>query len=289
MERFAAGDRNARAPAAGPHELRTMAVRFNEMADELSRQREAQMAFLAGVAHDLRNPLSPLRMSTVLLAEAVRFDPNGNASGLLRVIARQVEQLDRMIGDLLDVSRIEAGRLELRTENVDVRQVSADVVELFRPVTPQHQLRLCCPDGPVWITCDPLRVQQVLANLVSNGIKYSPDGGVLTVTAERDGAHAAISVRDSGPGIPADDQRRLFEPFRRTARAAESQVPGVGLGLFISRRIAEAHGGTLVVHSTQGQGATFTVRLPISTGHEAETSSQMSPVAWPSGPQGGGG
>lgn len=271
MERFAAGDRRARATAAGPHELRTMAERFNDMADELSRQREAQMAFLAGIAHDLRNPLSPLKTSTVLLAEAARSRTNEDTGGLLRVIARQVEQLDRMIGDLLEVSRIEAGRLELRLEKVDLLQMAADVIELFRPAAPRHQVRLRCPDGVVWLTCDPVRIQQVLNNLVSNAIKYSPEGGTITVTAEQNATEASISVRDSGPGIPPDDQLRLFEPFHRAKRAAESNIPGVGLGLFVSRRIVEAHGGMLVVHSAEGQGATFTIRLPMSAKRQGST------------------
>ena len=270
MERFAAGERCARARPGGPRELEAMAERFNEMADELSRQKEAQMTFLAGIAHDLRNPLSPLKTCAVLLADGAASSTGYDTAGLARIIGRQVDQLDQIVGDLAEVSYMEAGHLELRLEKVDMLQVAGDVMELFRPVAPRHQLRLHSPQGTVWLTCDPVRVQRVLNNLVRNAIKYSPDGGAVTVTLDQDGAHVAISVSDSGPGIPLRDQPRLFEPFHRAPRAVKSDIPGAGLGLFISRGIVEAHGGTLVVNSGQGQGSTFVMRFPVSVkGQEA--------------------
>jgi signal transduction histidine kinase len=279
MERFAAGDRCARARPAGPCELGAMAERFNEMADELSRQKEAQMAFLAGIAHDLRNPLSPLKICAALLADAAPSFAGHDRSGLVRVIGRQVEQLDRMIGDLVEVSYMEAGHVELRLAKVDMLQVAGDVIELFRPVAPRHQMRLHSPQPTVWLTCDPVRVQRVLNNLVSNAIKYSPDGGAVTLALEQDGVDVAISVRDSGPGIPLRDQRRLFEPFHRAPRAVKSNIPGVGLGLYVSRRLVEAHGGSLVVNSAEGQGTTFTIRLPVLVNGQEAIEQRSSPIA----------
>jgi two-component system sensor histidine kinase MtrB len=165
IEEFAHGNTNARAPERGPTELRMIAAQFNAMADSLARQRENQLAFLAGVAHDLRNPLSVLKLATMTTSPE-----------RVPIMKRQVDYLDRMVGDLLDASRIEAGQLELRPQQEDARALVCEVYELFRDLSPAHQLSMNVPDGPVMLYCDALRIEQVLNNLVSNAIKYSPQG-----------------------------------------------------------------------------------------------------------------
>jgi two-component system, OmpR family, sensor histidine kinase MtrB len=250
MRDFARGDRNARAPEIGPTELRIIASQFNGMADSLARQRENQLAFLAGVAHDLRNPLSVLKLATMT-----------NAPDRLQIMKRQVDYLDRMIGDLLDASRIEAGQLELRPEQEDARTLIREVYDLFRDLSPKHQLSISLPDQPVMLYCDALRIEQVLNNLVSNAIKYSPKGGPVEITLQDSDSEAVICVTDYGLGIPSDQRHHIFEPFRR-ARVTKDHIPGLGLGLSVARRIVEAHQGQLEVFSELGKGSTFSVRLP---------------------------
>jgi two-component system, OmpR family, sensor histidine kinase MtrB len=272
MQLFATGDRAWRARPRGPAELREMAHRFNDMADELARQRAAQLAFLAGIAHDLRNPLMPLRIATTLLADPTRTE--GRAD-VVQIVSRQVDHLERMIGDLLETSRVEAGHVDLRLENVDAGSLAAEVLAPFRSAAPTHVFELTMPERPVIVHCDPLRVMQVLNNLVSNAVKYSPEGGLVRISLRSEAGDALLSVEDEGIGISTDEQARLFEPFRRSGRAKASAIPGVGLGLFVARRIVEAHNGRLDVHSRPGAGSTFFVRLPLTHDTPGETSSSL--------------
>lgn len=262
MDRFAGGDLDARATEAGPAELREMAHRFNDMAAALAAQREAQIAFAGGVAHDLRNPLSALKMAAALVRQDDTIPPEPQVRRALDVINRQIKRMDRMVGDFLDMASIEAGRLELRAEEQDARDLVRRVVELFESTSAKHDLNVCMPESAVPLRCDPLRIEQVVTNLISNAIKYSPEGGAVDVSLRRVGQETIIEVHDHGLGISQDDQRRLFEPFRRLGLSREA-IPGVGLGLFIVRRIVEAHGGRIDVESAVGQGSTFRVILPI--------------------------
>jgi signal transduction histidine kinase len=283
MARFAGGDGRARAAADGPAELREMAERFNEMAEVLDRQRRAQMAFLAGVAHDLRTPLGALKLATGRFAPGRAAPSEDQVRQAAVLVARQVERLDRMVGDLLDVARAESGALELKTGEHDLRALAAESVDLLRATAPERALRLEAPDCPVTVRCDPVRIGQVLTNLLANALKYSPSGGeVEVVVAERAGA-AEVSVSDRGVGISREEQQRIFEPFQRSRGAAASDIPGVGLGLFVTRRIVEAHGGSIAIESAEGLGSTFTVRLPAAGSPApafAEQGSVGAPPAW---------
>jgi two-component system, OmpR family, sensor histidine kinase MtrB len=261
MQRFAEGDKTARAAVMGARELRGIAVRFNEMASALERQHENQIAFLGGVVHDLRNPLSVLKLSTAAL-DPSRPTPNAEVvQKTLGKVKRQVERLERMLEDLLDAAQIEGGHLELRVAPSDVKELCREVVETFRESAPQREIRLSAPNGSVSVVCDPLRIGQVLTNLVSNAIKYSPAGGMIQLTVKPGEREVMIGVTDQGIGIPESDRARIFEPFRRVG-ASRGLVPGAGMGLFVARRIVEAHGGRIEVTSALGDGATFRVYLP---------------------------
>jgi signal transduction histidine kinase len=257
MERFARGERAVRATEEGPTEVRQMGVRFNEMASALERQRAAQIAFLGGVAHDLRNPLSTVRMSV----ESIPPDPQ--LARPLAILKRQVARLDRMIGDFLDMSSIESGRLELRLARRDARELVQNTVEQFQATSPGRQIELSLPGEEIALLCDGLRIEQVTANLVSNALKYSPADAPVRVSLERADGEARLVVADHGLGIAEDDQRRLFEPFQRVGLSAEA-IPGVGLGLFVVRQIVEGHGGRLSLTSAPGRGSTFRVHLPLA-------------------------
>lgn len=262
MQRFGSGAKDARAPERGAPELREMARRFNEMASSLAHQHERQMVFLAGVAHDLRNPLSALKMSTAVVAPDRPLPSEEHLRRALGIVGRQVDRLERMLSDFLDTARIEAGQLELRIVPSDAGELARGVVDFFRFTSETHELRLEAASEPLGFKCDPARVEQVLNNLVSNAIKYSPGGGDVRIHVRRERAHVLFSVSDQGIGIPLDEQAHLFEPFRRV-RASASAIPGMGLGLYVSQRIAEAHGGRIEVTSAPGEGSTFTLRLPI--------------------------
>lgn len=264
MERFGQGDRSARARETGPAELRHMSQRFNEMAAALAAQRQAQLAFLGGVAHDLRNPLSALRMSLATVRPDRPLPAEPRLRRTLEMVGRQIVRLERMVDDFLDMAMIEAGELHLTLEPHDARELVQDVVDLLEGSAPGHRLDVRFPSGPIPLRCDGMRIEQVLLNLVGNAIKYSPAGTVVAITAEKDGAGAVLRVSDQGIGISVEDQRRLFAPFRRVGPAGQF-VPGAGLGLFVVRRIVEAHGGRVEVESRLGQGSCFSVHLPAAS------------------------
>ncbi|RKH72068.1 sensor histidine kinase [Corallococcus aberystwythensis] len=258
MSGFGRGGRELRAPEEGPLEIRDMARTFNEMADSLTHQQEQQLAFLAGVAHDLRNPLSALKLSTALTGRG-EVTPE-RMQRTLALVRRQVARLDQMVGDLLDATRIEAGKLELQPEVRDTRELARSVVELYQSGDSGHTLDLVLPDTAVLVRADPSRLEQVLNNLVSNAIKYSPAGSRVEVSVRGDGEHAVVAVADQGIGMSTEDLKGLFVPFQRAGNAKQ-RAPGVGLGLSVSRRIIEAHGGRIEVESQPGQGSVFRVHL----------------------------
>ncbi|MCO5168968.1 MAG: HAMP domain-containing histidine kinase [Planctomycetes bacterium] len=263
IRRYGAGDRDARAPEEGASEVREIARTFNEMAAALGRRREEQLAFLGGVAHDLRNPLTPLKLAASAAGADVTPE---RARRTLGLVGRQVERLERMIGDLLETARIEAGHLELRAADHDAGALLDDVARLHAAAG-THELVASGPTGPLPVRCDALRVEQVLNNLVSNAMKYSPPGSRVELSLGREGDEAVFAVRDHGVGIPPEELGRIFEPFRRGARVRGAAIPGVGLGLCVARRIVEAHGGRIEVESARGLGSTFRVRLPLAAAH----------------------
>lgn len=264
MERFGHGDHDARAAERGPRELREMCRRFNEMASSIAAQRHAQMAFLGGVAHDLRNPLSTLQMAVALLLanRTVALDPHARQA--VERISRQLKRMNRMLGDFLDGAKIEAGVLDLRVELHDARELVEEIVGLFEGISARHALTMELPDEPAMIFCDRLRVEQVLINLISNAIKYSPEGGIVNVALEIGVSEVELRVTDHGVGISDASVEGLFEPFRRAGVSSET-VPGVGLGLYVVRKIVEAHQGRIAVESTPGRGSTFRVFLPLDS------------------------
>jgi signal transduction histidine kinase len=242
---------------------------FNDMAISLSQQRKAQLTFLAGVAHDLKNPLSTLKTGMYTLEHEASEVRRGNTRATLD---RQVDLLNRMVDDLLDATRIEAGQLELRWATFDLRRLVNDVVRLYVPTAPEHQITSRIPDEPVMVEADGLRIEQVLRNLVSNAIKFSPYGGSVEVALERGSNEVALSVSDRGIGIPRDEHTSIFLPFRRRDL---NVAPGAGLGLSVVRRIVSAHGGSIDVESEPGAGSTFRVRLPLARNNARGTAADV--------------
>lgn len=261
MDHFGHGDRRVRARVEGPAELREITRRFNEMAVALAAQQETQRAFIGGVAHDLRTPLGILLAQLQVVSPDRPLPAEPLVRQSLEMVRRQVMRLDRMLQDLVTFTGMDVGAFRLELEPYDLVALVRGVAELFEGYSRRHPVELAVPNQPLVLRIDKLRMEQVVTNLVSNAIKYSPDGGRVTVELRRDGGSAMLSVIDDGVGISPEDQRRLFEPFSRLDNA--NGVAGSGLGLYVVRQIVEAHHGTIGVDSTPGRGATFRVRLPI--------------------------
>ena len=230
---------------------------------ELRELADAKDRFLSIASHELRSPITSLRATTSLL----QLDPNAltdesRRAVLLSRIQRQIDRLSTLVERLLDTTRLNAGELPLELADADLTALCQDAVEHARLTDPEHTYAL---DAPAAIPghWDAARIEQVLTNLLSNACRYSPLRSEILVRARLvDSAHAAVDVIDHGPGIAADQHERLFTPFFRGA-AASRHKGGLGLGLYITREIVRRHGGAVAISSPPGQGATFTVTLPL--------------------------
>jgi signal transduction histidine kinase len=218
--------------------------------------------FLSIASHELRTPLTALQLQVQLLRRMVKGDdrPADDARRLIDGVERQVKRLGRLTSDLLDVSRISAGRFELDTSRFDLGILVQDVVERFRDELHAAGTSVALNlTGPVFGTWDRHRLDQVVANLLSNALKYG-GGAPIHIAVHADGDIARLTVSDLGPGIAEEHLERIFDRFERVETA--DKTAGLGLGLFIAREIVEAHGGTIRASSVPGQGATFVVEIP---------------------------
>ena len=228
--------------------------------EEASRQKDR---FLAMLAHELRNPLAPIRNALQLLR---LVEPGSEpADRALAIMDRQLDHLVRLVDDLMDVSRITRGRIEMRKEPVDLGSIVLSAVETSRPALEdgRHQFTLSLPAEPVVVHADFVRLAQVIANLLNNAAKYTDTGGRISLAAERDGSEAVVRVRDNGIGIAAETMPRLFEMFAQAEESVGRSRGGLGIGLALSRSLVELHGGRIEARSPgRGQGSEFIVRLP---------------------------
>jgi PAS domain S-box-containing protein len=220
--------------------------------------------FLATLAHELRNPLAPIRNAVQLLKYANPVDEKVRMSR--EIIERQVHHMVRLVDDLMDVSRITIGQVSLRNERVSLRRILDDAVEAATPAIDagKHRLVIEIPDDVPLIEGDPTRLSQVFLNLLDNAAKYTPMNGTITLSAATRGDKIAISVRDSGIGIPADMQSRVFELFTRVHPSDRIKTSGLGIGLSLARKLIELHGGQIEVRSEGvSKGSEFIVTLPV--------------------------
>jgi signal transduction histidine kinase len=227
--------------------------------------------FLSLVSHELRTPLTSIRgyLDLVLDEEAGELNPEQRR--FLKAVERNSGRLLRLVGDLLFVAQADAGRLTLERAKVDVAALAADCVEAARPVADQRSIELQLAVEPVpALVGDRGRLAQVLDNLVSNALKFTPEGGRVEVRTSVTDDYVRLEVEDSGIGIPAEEQPRLFERFFRAASATEQAIPGTGLGLAIVKAIVEAHAGRIEVVSAPGKGTTVLVELPLREAQSAE-------------------
>jgi PAS domain S-box-containing protein len=227
--------------------------------------------FLATLAHELRNPLSPVRYALELWPR-VQND-KCEMEHLRLVMRRQVQQMTRLIDDLMDVARITHGQIVLRKQQVDVGTLIARAVEENQPLFDDcgHQLTVATSAEPIIVDGDVARLTQVFANLLNNAAKYTPSHGTIHVCAAVEGDHVSIRVRDNGPGIPPQMLSTIFEMFQQVDKSLERSHGGLGIGLTLVKQLVELHGGTVEAHSDpQGKGSEFIVRLPLATGPRRE-------------------
>jgi PAS domain S-box-containing protein len=257
-----------RAEAALARARDELEVRVRERTAELLQLKDAAEAadrtkseFLNIAAHELRTPLTSLNL---VLTQARRHLDKGEPVSDVTLVSRMeryTHRLNRLAGDLLDASRLERGQLHIRPRPVDLRALVADVADDFRHQHPQRPLDVALTEGVAWVDADRDRIEQVLANLLDNAMKYTPrEARVAVRLAQWDGTFR-VSVTDEGPGISPEERERLFQRFHRLSSSLHQ--PGLGLGLYISREIMTSHGGTLGVSSTPGlPGITFFFELP---------------------------
>lgn len=232
-------------------------------ADEMLARRDD---FLGMVSHDLRNELSGIALSAAQIVGTISDDEAGrrvfrSATNIQRITLR----MSRLIGDLLDVVSIQVGKFTIVSENLDACKAVADAVESFRPIAAAKDIRLegDTQHDAIPACFDYQRILQVLGNLLTNALKFSSQGGRVTVRAESIGNEIRFSVADEGPGIPADLAQTIFDRFSQGKRLDRK---GLGLGLYIAKRIVEAHGGKIWVESELGRGSTFCFTVPVSRG-----------------------
>ncbi|MBI2940428.1 MAG: HAMP domain-containing histidine kinase [Chloroflexi bacterium] len=255
---WARAERRAQALAA---ERARLYEQEQQRAAELRESHARLLEFFSMVAHDLRAPLTTISGFSQMLPRYEAL-PSEQRERLARSVQSSVRQIVRLSSDLLDASRIGAGRFEISKEPCDLMAVTREVVEQRRPAAPCHHLILEATGEGIESHCDPDRIAQVIGNLVDNAIKYSPQGGTVRVVVERVGGRARIAVSDQGIGIAPGDIPRLFQPYVRLRGTTGAK--GLGLGLYIVKGIVEAHGGAIDVQSQPGQGSTFTIDLPLT-------------------------
>jgi PAS domain S-box-containing protein len=244
--------------------VRANVVVARDVTSELEAE-ELKADFIATVSHELRTPLTPLKgFASALLQGTVADTPEARQE-YYRIMLNHANRLERLITDLLDVARMESGAPPVTMEAVEVTALLAEQTQEFAQAQPTHRIRLRAPGLPLLVRADPFRLQQVVANLLSNALKYSPEGTDVEVVLETMDGCAVVSVRDQGPGIAVAEQSRVFDRFYRLDNGSTRETGGTGLGLYIAKRFVEAMSGRLWLDSMPGKGSAFSFSLPLAT------------------------
>ncbi len=245
-------------------EQRRAEEQLRRLAADLSESDHRKDEFLAMLAHELRNPLAPIRNAL----QIVQLSAGNEAAvqSASETMDRQIRHMVRLVDDLLDVSRISRGKIDLRQERVELASIIHQAVESSRPAitSGQHQLTVTLPPQPVYLEADPVRLAQVFSNLLNNASKYSDPNGRISITVEQQDGEVAVSVKDTGVGISSDMLPKIFEMFTQVDTSLERSQGGLGIGLTLVERLVEMHGGSVSARSEgPGRGSEFVVRLPI--------------------------
>ena len=263
IQKMGHGDLSVRAKVRSSGELRTLAENYNAMAEQLESMDRSRSQFVSNASHELKTPLTTMK----ILLENVLYQPEmpeDMRAEFLGDMNHEIDRLSNVVGDLLTLTRMDSNRLEMKRTRLNL---SETVQETIRLLTPQAEkrgqdLRLRVTPNVV-MNGDRSKLEQIVYNLTENALKYTPDGGQITVSLQARGRSAVFSVQDNGVGIPEEDQAHIFERFYRVDKARSRDTGGTGLGLSIVRQLVTMHGGTITVQSKPGQGSTFTVQLPL--------------------------
>ncbi len=262
------------------HEQKQISNELRDIAAQLSEADQRKNNFLAMLAHELRNPLAPI--SNALRTVQLFPEDQTTVQSASRVMERQVRQIVRLVDDLLDVSRISHGKIELRRECVELGQIVQMAVETSRPAidAARHQLTVTLPSASVFLDADPVRLAQSFSNLLNNASKYSDPGGHIELTATCEGSEVLVSVKDTGIGIAPDRLNSIFELFTQVDQSQERSHGGLGIGLTLVQQLIGLHGGSVrALSEGAGQGSEFVVRLPIITERSAEVHAELADAA----------
>ncbi len=243
---------------------KTLAITVYRDVTELRRLEQAKGEYISIISHDLRTPLTALMGFVQLLGMQLAKKGLGREAGIAEKALESARKMNSMIQDLADSARLESGKLELAKEPTNLNSLVKDIVERAGPPEDQHRLQVETTEGIPKLSLDPNRFERALVNLISNALKYSPADRPVVVRVERRDGEAIVSVIDQGAGIPPEEVSHLFERYYRTKKTRKTE--GLGLGLYITRQIVDAHGGRVWVESEQGKGSKFRVAVPLSIG-----------------------
>jgi two-component system OmpR family sensor kinase/two-component system sensor histidine kinase BaeS len=259
---MAQGDLSQRVAVRGKDEIAELGHTFNQMAGSLQQAEEARRAMTADIAHELRTPLAVQRANLEALQDGIYPLTAEN----LQPVLEQNRMLTRLVDDLRTLAMADAGQLTLERTPADLSELVRQVIERFQPQADRQAVRLelSKPGKTPLVSVDAIRVEQILTNLLSNGLRYTPQGGTIWVNVQGKGAEVMVTVHDSGPGIPEESLPFVFERFYRADKARARAEGGSGLGLAIARQLAQAHGGELTAENAPQGGAVFTLSLPVA-------------------------
>ncbi len=246
-------------------ERRRLASELRERTSELAQSERRKTEFIATLAHEMRNPLAPLRAALHLMRKAT--DNATSMAQLRETMERQLEQLVKLVDNLLDIARLTTGRMALKKESVALQEILLLAVEASEPLraTNRNPLTVEVPAGPLYLHADPTRLTQVFTNILNNAAQYSAAGGPITLRVENDQSTVRIGISDRGVGIAQEALNRIFDMFTRVGRESTRPRPGLGVGLNLARRLVEMHDGQLVASSEGlGRGSHFLITLPIA-------------------------
>ena len=263
IEKMGKGDLSVRVKVRGSGEMRHLAESYNAMAEQLESLDRSRNQFVSNASHELKTPLATMKILLESLIYQPDMPPELRAE-FMQDMDHEIDRLTGIITDLLTLTQMDSRQMELHPEAVNLSELTEETLRLLQPAAEKRGQTLTCRvvDG-CRLMADRSKLGQVIYNLTENGLKYTPDGGSVTVTLTVEGRFAVLTVQDNGVGIPKEDQAHIFDRFYRVDKARSRETGGTGLGLSIVRQLVTLHRGTVSVDSAPGKGSTFTVRLPM--------------------------
>ncbi len=263
LQKMGHGDLSVRVPVKGSGELREMAISYNTMAEQLESLDKSRNQFVSNASHELKTPLTTMK----ILLESLIYQPDMPQelrTEFMQDMDHEIDRLSGIVTDLLTLTRMDDHKMELHLADTDISQLTEENLRLLMPMAEKRKQTLHADIVPgIMAEVDSAKMSQVFYNLIENALKYTPDGGEVTVSLVRDGENLLWRVRDNGVGIPEEDLPHIFERFYRVDKARSRDTGGTGLGLSIVKQITALHGGEITVKSTLGQGSIFTLTLPM--------------------------